>query len=105
MAALLDSEKLKRLSIDERLAMVDQICETIEEDSFAISPALRRELERRLKEVDAHPDEGSPWEEVEARILNRLNNSTSSSASRGEGNRSSRRTVRRGKGRARKRLR
>lgn len=67
---LLD-EALK-LSVDERIELVEAIWETVAPDadteSFPLSEAHREELDRRLADLEADPEGGSPWEEVRARL-------------------------------------
>jgi putative addiction module component (TIGR02574 family) len=66
---------IDRLSIEDRIALAQEIW-----DSIAVEPnrppllseALRRELERRVAEADASPDDVVPWEEVLAKALARF---------------------------------
>ncbi len=58
---------------DERLALVQAIWDTIvAEGPPPLTEAKRQELDRRIAEDDASPDDGVPWEEVEAQALARL---------------------------------
>lgn len=67
----------RHLSIDERLRLVEDIWDSIAEeanvraDALPLSPAQRAELERRVADADAHPDEGIPWEQVRNELLQR----------------------------------
>lgn len=65
-------EEVKRLPIAERIVLAEAIWNTIPEDagvsSLPIPAAHRAELDRRLADLEAHPDDGSPWEEVRARL-------------------------------------
>jgi putative addiction module component (TIGR02574 family) len=74
MSYTLDLRQLRRISIEERLEMMRQIWETIvdEEDTVETSPEVLEELKRRLADFEANPNQGSPWEEVEARLRRRL---------------------------------
>jgi len=74
MSTQLDDVAIRKLTIDERLELVDRLCGSIEEETIEISPELRRELERRLAAADANPNSGSPWDDVRARIQDRLRN-------------------------------
>ena len=69
-AALL--EKAKRLSVEERIELAEALWDTIAEDADAgvlpISESHRVELDRRLADFEAHPEAGSPWPEVRARL-------------------------------------
>jgi putative addiction module component (TIGR02574 family) len=74
MSATIRSLGIDRLSRDERIALVKEIWDTIaaEPSPPFLTPAQRQELERRVADDDAHPDDGVPWEEVEAQTLSRL---------------------------------
>ena len=67
----------RHLSIDERLQLVEDIWDSIAEEAnvrtetLPLSPAQIAELERRIADADAHPDDGIPWEEVRAELLAR----------------------------------
>jgi putative addiction module component (TIGR02574 family) len=69
-AALL--EKAKRLSVKERIELAEALWDSIAEDADAgvlpIPESHRAELDRRLADFEAHPDVGSPWPEVRARL-------------------------------------
>lgn len=62
---------LDRLSVDERLALIDALWESIamELGSRTLTPAQREELKRRLDAYCGDPKIGSPWEEVRERLL------------------------------------
>ena len=69
----------KSLGIDElpretRIALVQEIWDSIaaESNSGLLSEAQRKELDRRIAEDDAHPDDVIPWEIVKAKALARL---------------------------------
>ena len=71
MAATLESLGIHRLSVEERIALVQQIWDSIPVRP-PISDALRDELRRRSAEADADPDGGIPWEVVKAEALKRI---------------------------------
>lgn len=64
---------IDRLSVEERLSLIGDIWESIEEEShpLPISEELGRELDRRWAEHEANPKEGVPWEQVKAKIYAR----------------------------------
>jgi putative addiction module component (TIGR02574 family) len=66
--------EIKRLSIEDRLALVEAIWDTIaaESENLPLTEAQRLELERRLAHHEANPDDVVPWEEVEAAALARV---------------------------------
>ena len=67
----------RHLSIDERLRLVGDIWDSIAEeanvraDALPLSPAQVDELQRRVADADAHPDEGIPWEHLRAELMQR----------------------------------
>ena len=74
MPTMIQTLGIDRLSRDERLALVQQIWDTIAADQppVLLDEALRQELDRRVSEDDATPDDVIPWETVEAQTLARF---------------------------------
>lgn len=62
------------LSIDDRIRLVEAVWEGIEaaQPTPQLTEAQKRELDRRLAELDASPDHVVPWEEVKATARARL---------------------------------
>lgn len=60
-----------KLSVSERIQFVGDIWDSIAAvpQQIPLTPAQREELDRRLEDYHQHPDEGSPWEEVRSRLL------------------------------------
>jgi len=65
--------EIKKLSVAERILVVEEIWDSIAEDQSAlpVTAAQRKELERRLRDHEAHPDDVEAWETVKARIKTR----------------------------------
>ncbi|MEO7726674.1 MAG: addiction module protein [Burkholderiales bacterium] len=65
---------IDRLNVDERLALVEEIWATICADAkaFSLTDAQRAELDRRVADDDAFPDDVVPWDEVKASVRARL---------------------------------
>ena len=65
---------IDRLNVDERLALVEEIWATICADAikFPLTEAQREELDRRVADDDACPDDVVPWDEVKASVRLRL---------------------------------
>lgn len=65
-----DLAAIAALSIDERIALVQAIWDTIaaETDQLPLSDSQKCELDRRLAELDANPENVLTWEEIKARI-------------------------------------
>jgi putative addiction module component (TIGR02574 family) len=72
--ASIKSLGIDRLPIEERLALVEEIWDSIAADSAAVplTEAQRAELQKRIEEDDAHPDDLTSWEQVKASTLSRL---------------------------------
>lgn len=73
MDALSTPLVIGQLSIPERIVIVQQIWDSIaaREEEIPVTAPQREELDRRLEEYHRSPDEGSPWEEVKARLRGR----------------------------------
>ena len=74
MPATVSSLGIDQLPREERLALVQEIWDTIADEPQPplLSEAQREDLARRVAEDDAAPDDGIPWEQVKARTLARL---------------------------------
>jgi putative addiction module component (TIGR02574 family) len=68
-------EELLRLSLAERLELVQELWDSIaaecEQKPFPLTEEQRQNLLRRLAEADADPAGGIPWQEVRERIRHR----------------------------------
>lgn len=60
-----------KLSVAERIQLVEDIWDSIanEPDALELSPEDRAELDRRLADQEADPGAGRSWPEVKARLL------------------------------------
>jgi len=74
MAVSLKSLGIERLGIEERLTLVEELWDSIAADSAAVplTVAQQAELDRRIAEHEAHPDDVVPWDEVKSSITERL---------------------------------
>jgi putative addiction module component (TIGR02574 family) len=74
MSSLMTALGVDRLSVPERLQLVQEIWDSLgpAADLPPLTEAQKQELDRRLAALEANPAAVSPWEEVEARILARL---------------------------------
>jgi putative addiction module component (TIGR02574 family) len=73
MAPTLRELGIDKLSIEDRLILVQEIWDSIaaEAEHIPLTEAQRCELERRLAAHAADPSNVIPWEEVKARALAR----------------------------------
>jgi len=65
---------INAMNIDDRIRLVDAIWEGIEAEQPVpeLTEAQKRELDRRLADAEASPEDEVPWEEVNAEIKARL---------------------------------
>lgn len=59
---------LAKLSTQERLELIGEIWDSLEDEALPLDPELLAELDRRLAEFEANPGEGQLAAEVVARI-------------------------------------
>jgi len=74
MAVTISSLGLDKLSREERLALVQELWDSIAAEPAAcrLTDAQKEELLRRADEADTHPETGVPWEEVKAKARTRF---------------------------------
>lgn len=74
MSVSIKSLGIDRLDVEERLALVEELWDSIAAGSAAIplTEAQRAELDRRIAEHEANPDDVVSWEEVKASIAEQL---------------------------------
>lgn len=55
------------LTVAERIQLAEGLRESIEPtaDELVLPPSLAEELDRRMAELDAHPERAVSWEEVQ----------------------------------------
>lgn len=68
-------EELFRLSTAEKLEIVEELWDNIaaerENEPFPLTNEQRTELDRRIRELDEHPELAHSWEEVRKRLWTR----------------------------------
>ena len=62
--------EIKKLSVAERILIVEEIWDSIaaEQESVQVADAQKAELDRRIASFDASPNEGKSWEEIKRRL-------------------------------------
>ena len=70
MSPTVKSLGIDRLTREQQIALVQEIWATLaaEPGQPLLTEAQRRELDRRVAEDDANPDDVVPWEQVKARL-------------------------------------
>ena len=63
--------KVSSLSPADRLELIGRVWDTLSPDDLPVTDAERELLDARLADMEAHPDDQSPWPEVKA-LLERL---------------------------------
>ena len=73
MTSTIDLAPIMRLSVPERIEVVQTILDSIANDTAnpELSEEMKAELDRRLADSRANPDADIPWEQVKAEILSR----------------------------------
>ena len=72
MNVSLKSLGIERLSVEERLVLVEELWDSIAA-ATPLTDAQRIELDRRLADHEANPDDVVSWEEIKSSITARLN--------------------------------
>jgi putative addiction module component (TIGR02574 family) len=72
MAVSLKSLGIDRLGVEERLALIEELWESISGAEVPLTDTQREELDRRLAEHKVNPDDVVPWEEVKSSLDRRL---------------------------------
>ncbi len=64
------AEKARKLSISERINLVQEIWNSIAEDNgcFELTEPQKQELDRRLASLQIDPSQGRTWNEIKAAI-------------------------------------
>ncbi len=60
--------------IDDRFRLVQDVWDQLVKRGYEpdLTEGMESELDRRIEEMDRNPHAGVPWEEVKARVLERL---------------------------------
>jgi putative addiction module component (TIGR02574 family) len=68
---LLTADELVRLTPPERLALISQLWDSLEDDHLPLTAAQREELDRRLASLDQDSHEGITWAALKAELEQR----------------------------------
>jgi putative addiction module component (TIGR02574 family) len=66
------TEEAKKLPVDERIALVEEIWDSIAEDNgcFELTEAQKQELDLRIQSFQQNPHAGRSWEDIKSEFLN-----------------------------------
>jgi putative addiction module component (TIGR02574 family) len=65
---VLTHDELARLTPAERLALISQLWDSLEDDQLPLSAAQQIELDRRLETLDQDRQAGVTWEALKAEL-------------------------------------
>lgn len=65
---LLSQNELSRLTPPERLALITQLWDSLEDNQLPVATAQIEELDRRLATLDTDRQEGVTWEALKAEL-------------------------------------
>ena len=65
------TEAARKLSIADRILLVEEIWDTIanENQAFELTESQRQELDRRIASMTASPRQGRTWDEIKAEFM------------------------------------
>jgi len=61
-------EEARKMSPAERLQLISRLWDTLSEEDVPVSPEERALLDARAADLQANPQDQSPWSEVKARL-------------------------------------
>jgi putative addiction module component (TIGR02574 family) len=67
----LTPDEITRLSPDERLALIEQLWDSLDDDQVSLTSAQQAELERRLATLDHDRAQSVTWETLKAELAQR----------------------------------
>ena len=65
------TEEAKKLPVAERIALVEEIWDSIAEENgcFELTESQKEELDRRIQSFQENPGAGRTWDEIKAEYL------------------------------------
>jgi putative addiction module component (TIGR02574 family) len=72
MPKLMQTLGIEHLSIEDREQLIDELYESLASDEPDLSPEVLAEINRRIAEIDAHPETLKTRTEVEATLRARV---------------------------------
>ncbi len=65
---MIDISEIKKLSVEERIQMVEAIWDSIDQDTSELTDEQKRELERRLELIESGQAKMYTWDEVKQNL-------------------------------------
>ncbi len=69
---ILSPEQIAELAAEQRLALIEALWDSMEQDDLPITPAQAAELDRRMETYEQDAANAPPWEVVRKRIERNL---------------------------------
>ncbi len=70
--SILSPEQIAKLTAEQRLALIEALWDSLEQDDLPITPAQAAELDRRMETYEQDAANAQPWEAVRKRIERNL---------------------------------
>ncbi len=67
----LTTDEIDRLSPEERLALIGELWDSLDDSDVPLTPAQTAELERRLASFESERDKGVTWETLKTELRQR----------------------------------
>jgi putative addiction module component (TIGR02574 family) len=67
----LTTDEIDRLSPEERLALIGELWDSLDDSDVPLTPAQTAELERRLANFESERDSGVTWEALKTELRQR----------------------------------
>lgn len=67
----MSSSQVSQLSPEQRLALIGELWDSLDDADVAVTPAQRAELDRRLTALQEAPDGGVAWETLRDELMRR----------------------------------
>ncbi len=67
----LTADEIGRLSPEERLALIGELWDSLDDSDIPLTPAQTAELERRLASFESESDKGVTWEALKIELRQR----------------------------------
>ena len=69
---LLSPEQIAQLTPEQRLALIEVLWDSLEQDDLPVTPAQAAELDRRMATYELDAAKAQPWDTVRKRIERNL---------------------------------